>query len=366
PYPQYLLGSLLLAKRDYVPAIRAFQAVLDRDKDGFVHDAWLRARYYAGQIDGLADAIDSALRRFPGIINRQSLERIAFSLGVRRYRLVETINVQVSDPTALQKLDFIVRLPPQIPGFQKVILEKASILADGRETRVEPSAPDADERIRVKGVEGLHGGNIKLRMSLDIERRPWLGSRGPFQPAPEPDIEESKRDERLALNDSGLDALDRRLRKEPGNFLQNAFMAIGRGLTYRENFEEHGVDWALSNPDACDCTEFSWLLTALCLRRGLPARVVTGFLVKSELIGRETNIGHAWVDVYFKGKGWVPADPTLGSTMQWAYFGNLLSDQIVFDYFEPSRKARVSVDFTSTQTTLPVTISNSYLITVLQ
>lgn len=366
PYPQYLLGNLLLAKREYVPAIRAYQSVLERDREGFVHDAWLRARYYAGQIDGLADAIDAALRRFPGIMNRQSLERIAFSLGVRRYRLIETINVQISDPTALQRLDFIIRMPPQIAGFQKVLLEKASVIADGREADVEPSPPDKDDRIRFKGVEAVRVSSVKLKIVYDIERRAWLGSRGPFQPSSEPDMAELKRDERLALDNASLDALDRRLRREEGNFLQNAYLAIGRGLNYRENFEEHGVDWALANPDSCDCTEFSWLLAALCIRRGLPARVVTGFLVKSELIGKETNIGHAWVDVYFKGKGWVPADPTLGSTMQWAYFGNLLSDQIIFDYFESSRKARVSIDFTSTQATLPVTISNTYLINVLQ
>jgi len=364
PYPQYLLGNLLLAKRDYVPAIRAYQSVLDRDGEGFVHDAWLRARYYAGQLDGLAEAIDAALRRFPGIMNRQVLERIAFSLGDRRYRLVETVNVQVGDPTALQKLDFIIRLPPQIAGFQKVLLEKVSVVSDGRESDVAPSAPDADGRVRIKGVEGIRNGLVKLKLVYDIERRAWLGSRGPFQPVSEPDMDELKRDERLSLENAGLDALDRRLRREDGNFLQNAYLAIGRGLTYRENFEEHGVDWALANPDACDCTEFSWLLAALCIRRGLPARVVTGFLVKPDLIGKETNIGHAWVDVYFKGKGWVPADPTLGTTMHWAYFGNLLSDQIVFDYFEPSRKSRVSIDFTSTRATMPVTITNTYLITL--
>jgi hypothetical protein len=305
------------------------------------------------------------LSRYPNILNRQSLEKIAFCLGTRRYRLVETITVQVGNPSALRKLDFLIRMPPQMPGFQKVLLERAVLLADGREAEIQPSEPDADGRVRFRGVEGLRGPTVKLRMSYDIERRPWLGSRGPFQPAPEPDIEELKRDPRLSLDNPVLEAIDRRLRSMDGNFLQNAFLAVGQGLAYRENFEDKDVNWALANPDTCDCTEYAWLLTALCLKRGLPARVMTGFLVKSELVGRETNVGHAWVDVYFKGKGWVPADPTLGATMQWAYFGNLLSDQIMFDHFDPSRKARVSIDFTSTQATVPVTIGNSYLITVL-
>jgi len=364
PYPQYLLGNLLLARREYVPAIRAYQSVLDRDREGFIHDAWLRARFYAGQLDGLAEAIGAALANYPQILNRQSLEKIAFSLGTRRYGLVETITVQVGNPSALRKLDFLIRMPPQMPGFQKVLLERAVIIADGGEVAVEPSEPDADGRVRIRGVEGLRGPTVKLKISYDIERRPWLGSRGPFQPSQEPDLEELRRDPRLSLDHPALDAIDRRLRSMEGNFLQNAFLAVGKGLTYRENFEDKDVSWALSNPDACDCTEYSWLLAALCLKRGLPARVMTGFLVKSELIGRETNVGHAWVEVYFKGKGWVPADPTLGATMQWAYFGNLLSDQIMFDHFDPNRKARVSVDFTSTQATVPVTIGNSYLITV--
>ena len=146
----------------------------------------------------------------------------------------------------------------------------------------------------------------------------------------------------------------------PGNFLQNAYLAVGRGLSYRENFEDNTVSWALQNLDACDCTEFARVLAALCLKRGLAARVVTGFLVKDEFLRKSTSIGHAWCEVYFRERGWIPVDPTLGVNMDWAYFGNLLSDQIVFDPLENRKKTRIGVDFVSESSDARLKIENFY------
>jgi|GEM_PF-1004774 len=362
PYPMYRLGLLLLEKKDYNPAIRALESALKDDKDGYVHDAYIRARFYAGQLDGLPQVCGNALNGYPKIINRKTLERILFSLSPQNYTLTETLKVEISDPDSIKRLNFLVRMPPNIPNHQTILLQQAEWICEKKESSVSPSAPDDEGRVEFAFPLEQFSRSIFLRLHFRIECLPWLGSKGPFAPGSPPDIAKMREDERLDFNNNNLNALNEQFRKMPGNFLQNAFLAIGKGLSYKENFEDHSVGWAFEHPDECDCTEFSWLLSALCLKRGIPARVTTGFLVKTDFIGKETQIGHAWCDIYFKDKGWVSVDPTLGSTMQWAYFGNLLSDQIVFDTLDYGKKARVSVDFTSMHSDLRVKISNSYLI----
>lgn len=61
------------------------------------------------------------------------------------------------------------------------------------------------------------------------------------------------------------------------------------------------------------CTYFASAMTVLCRMAGLPARYVEGFIAEPEDDGfayvTEKN-AHAWTEVYFKGFGWVPFDPT--------------------------------------------------------
>lgn len=63
------------------------------------------------------------------------------------------------------------------------------------------------------------------------------------------------------------------------------------------------------------CTHFSTLATLALRARGLPARVVTGFVAhewdadNAEFIVRDRN-AHAWIEVHFEGVGWVAFDPT--------------------------------------------------------
>ncbi len=63
------------------------------------------------------------------------------------------------------------------------------------------------------------------------------------------------------------------------------------------------------------CTHFSTLATLALRSRGLPARVVTGFVAhewdadNAEFIVRDRN-AHAWIEVHFEGVGWVAFDPT--------------------------------------------------------
>lgn len=66
------------------------------------------------------------------------------------------------------------------------------------------------------------------------------------------------------------------------------------------------------------CVEFATALAVMCLADRMPARVVSGFLLKDrdpetgEYLVREEN-RHLWTEVYFEGIGWVPFEATLGA-----------------------------------------------------
>ena len=55
-----------------------------------------------------------------------------------------------------------------------------------------------------------------------------------------------------------------------------------------------------------DCTEYSDLFVTLCRAKGIPARVVEGYIAGAD--PSELSLGHNWSEVYLEGLGWVPFD----------------------------------------------------------
>ena len=53
-----------------------------------------------------------------------------------------------------------------------------------------------------------------------------------------------------------------------------------------------------------DCTEYSDLLVSLARQRGLPAKHISGYMM-----GKQSNIGHSWVEIYTRDRGWIMVDP---------------------------------------------------------
>ncbi|MFX1500512.1 MAG: transglutaminase family protein [Promethearchaeota archaeon] len=86
---------------------------------------------------------------------------------------------------------------------------------------------------------------------------------------------------------------------------------------------------AAYNQEQGDCSEFSSLMITLLRIQGIPARKVSGFLISNDIStrpkvgdtwefnakGTELNVlsnflGHAWVEFYVEGIGWIACDPT--------------------------------------------------------
>ena len=88
--------------------------------------------------------------------------------------------------------------------------------------------------------------------------------------------------------------------------------------------EEKGAKWAYDNQRG-DCSEYSTLMITLLRCQGIPARKVTGYVISNNptitpqlgqtwnfaLSDEESNfLGHAWVEYYVEGIGWIACDPT--------------------------------------------------------
>ncbi|MBI3038734.1 tetratricopeptide repeat protein, partial [bacterium] len=242
PYPFYLMGIIFLKQENYIPAVRALKSALDKDKEGFVHDAYIRARFFAGQLEGLAEECAGVLKRFPAIINKSILERIHFSLIPLDVSLTETITISIKDPTFISRMDVLVSLPPEMPSHQHVLLENSEWISGEKLLAVNPSSPEKDGKIRFSAPPQLFSPLIQLRLKYSIRTFPWLGSKGPFSPPPYPKIEEMKSDETFCLSNAKLHSLSLALDKLPGNALQNSFLAVGRGLVYKENYKDYTVE----------------------------------------------------------------------------------------------------------------------------
>jgi transglutaminase-like putative cysteine protease len=63
------------------------------------------------------------------------------------------------------------------------------------------------------------------------------------------------------------------------------------------------------------CQHFAGAMAAMLRMLGIPARVAVGFTSGSPVDGRwevSDRDAHAWVEVWFRGHGWIPFDPTPG------------------------------------------------------
>jgi len=82
---------------------------------------------------------------------------------------------------------------------------------------------------------------------------------------------------------------------------------VSKNLAYVAQDKERGAVWALEHGEG-DCSEFSYLFTALCRACGIPARVKAGVAFHSNV--EETSFGHMWAEYFLPNYGWIPIDLT--------------------------------------------------------
>jgi tetratricopeptide (TPR) repeat protein len=358
-FPAYLLAGIYLDRLQFDRAEELAARFLTYDQDGSLHELAARCRFFLGKLDGLEAFCRQILSRFPGVINRAALEKILFAISPKRVWFSERVTASIGRHDQLKKLHFQVQVPPTIPGKQTVTLVSAYIQAKGKTVAVTP-VEEQGRKVFLCPPE-LFSAEIILELKYEIHVQSARGALSlPETDAPV-DLTGLREQPFLSLADPRIKTLADAVARLPGEYLSNAFLAVGRGLTYRENSVMQSAAWALENPERCDCTEFSVLLAALYVSRDIPTRISTGFLLKPEEVGKPTEIGHAWCQVNMDSRGWVNIDPTLGRSSYFSGFGNSPADQIIFTNFHRPQDSRLRVDIVSTTDAVAIKLATRYI-----
>lgn len=121
-----------------------------------------------------------------------------------------------------------------------------------------------------------------------------------------------------------IDRLAAQVTKDATNDMGRV-LAVVQHLRDSFAYELYHLDFL--NPEGClqlinrgsgSCTHFSSIATLMLRRMGIPTRIAAGYVAREPLTGdqrgwlvRERD-GHAWIEVHFKGLGWLAFDPTPG------------------------------------------------------
>ena len=111
--------------------------------------------------------------------------------------------------------------------------------------------------------------------------------------------------------EAGISAEDPYVIEKVAKYIQNA-------ATYNLNYKPYPADvnhvtYFLLNAKEGVCEQYASAATLMYRALGIPARYVTGYMtttVANEWVQVNTAIGHAWVEVYIDGLGWIPVEVT--------------------------------------------------------
>lgn len=135
--------------------------------------------------------------------------------------------------------------------------------------------------------------------------------------------------------------------KDPSKTVsENAFRAyeyVTKTLKYKDikdgsvTVQRLGALKALENPSEAICMEFVDLFITISRNMGIPAREINGFAysknAESEPLSinlRGGDVLHSWAEYFDPNFGWVPIDPTWGSTSNLDYFSKLDTNHLAF------------------------------------
>lgn len=364
-----IAGHILAKKEKYIELVKLLKGFLPFDEDGKLHDLYIRSRFYAGDLLNLENEILSAHRKFPNIPNKKIHENFLFRLKEREYEVTRSIIIHLPTPQNYNDIEVTFSIPLQIPDYQYVDIKNIIIDNSPYKTYSLPVSEiqrSSKPNILVVKLTQPYSNKIRVSAITNVRIKPYFAQKGYYNMEPPKLAEEIRKMSDVNFDDANLNILYNHLANQPGNFMQNAVLCIYNGLKYNRNYIDYDISWIFQNLDKCDCTEYALLLFALCIKRGLPARMVSGLLFEDNINGKEISVGHVWCEVYFKNKGWVPIDVTNFSIYKWATFGHMLSDTIVFDYFYNTQEKKYSLSYLSSSKDENANLENFYKIKLIR
>ena len=268
----------------------------------------------------------------------------------------------------LQNTEFLpmkqeIALPPSLKGQQEIYYESLEPSptriyedGDGNLLAVYKLKPKSDLQIQLKGSAKISGRQIN----------PTFG--GKIHELPEDMIKEYSKPQKYWETDSPkIKDLAEKLFDPKKNVVENAQKAykyITENLEYdyeitKQDFiERQGALKALTQEEAWACMEFTDLFITLTRAMGIPARELNGFAFSEAEnvvpVSIDLNGGdmlHSWAEFYDPNFGWIPVDPTWGTTSGIDYFTKLDTNHLAFvvkgadsEYPFPAGAYRVDTD----------------------
>jgi transglutaminase-like putative cysteine protease len=235
-----------------------------------------------------------------------------------------------------------IALPPTIKGQQEIYYKKLDPLPekiyedeDGNIMAIYRVKSKSSQKIQLTGSAKISGRQIK----------PSVGGKMSDLP---PDLvknytkeQEYWETESEKIKTTANDLFD--ANNTVSENAQEAYEYITEHLEYNNDIvqetyiERKGALEAITRDEAWACMEFTDLFVALTRAMGIPARELNGYafstaedFVPVSIDLKSGDMLHAWAEYYDPNFGWVPVDPTWGTTSGVDYFTKLDTNHLAF------------------------------------
>ena len=275
--------------------------------------------------------------------DKESLEQRGVSASFGEYQVLNyKLKYQLKNDSILTNVQEVA-FPPDIKDLQQVehgqinpLPHKVKQDKDGNLIALYVVKPKSKLEVELTGSVRLLGRQIN----------PELG--GTFDEIPKDLKEKYTVDNKFWEVDSPeIQNLKSRMYDKDLNVTQNAqiiYSFVTNSLNYdfetieNDYLERHGALKALNKEAPAACMEFTDLFITLARAMGIPARELNGYAVnvyeKADLpLSIKLKSGdflHSWPEYYDPNFGWIPIDPTWGSTSQLDFFSKLDNSHFAF------------------------------------
>ncbi|MHC4738482.1 MAG: transglutaminase-like domain-containing protein [Planctomycetota bacterium] len=221
---------------------------------------------------------------------------------VESQKVAFDICYKVSFPGKTKKLVFTAAVPTTLHGRQKISQlrivpspEKKWTKRRNRYVRFTFKNPDKDLEIHIRGRAEIFKYDLKLALAEGKKKyRPTRHLAQYLTDEPKIQVKSKIIQEAAA----GIKSDD------PIEILEDIHDFVAKHLKYQSFDKALGALEALECGKA-DCIDFSNLFIALCRAKKIPARWISGYT-----IDWKNTPKHRWVEVFLRGYGWIPLDPT--------------------------------------------------------
>jgi transglutaminase-like putative cysteine protease len=216
------------------------------------------------------------------------------------------LSYDLSAPGDTQRISFVTLIPQTIPDRQTI----SSISYSPNPSRI--FSRHGNRYAEFVFVEPDRHTEIKISVKAELFRYDLMTARTKGQKTPASALELARflKQEKYIEKDHHLirQIADGIEGETDIDIAKNIYEYVAENMEYTlSRGRGIGAVKALQRGEG-DCTEYSDLFVAICRAKNVPARVVTGYTIRTDSKSQR----HNWVEVYMNGYGWVPFDPASG------------------------------------------------------